>query len=221
MKVAIHQPNYLPGLNGLGSFWPKAKAADIFILLDTVQFSAHSFTCRTLLPNGHMVYKGMARARNRTPYLTVPCKHPHMQPIRDILIDWSHYRPTKQLKAIESKTKLCNGRFAPWVESLRYALSFKSLDHYDHLVDWNELLIKKLAELLHVGCQWRRASQIKMTALYACDCAMLAREAEHRIIDLCYAVNATTYLTGPSWKRYAPNLKEVLKEHGIEMLEVQ
>jgi hypothetical protein len=32
---------------------------------------------------------------------------------------------------------------------------------------------------------------------------------------------ATTYLTGPMWRSYAPNLKEVLKEHGIEVEEVK
>jgi hypothetical protein len=204
---------------GHGSFWPKAKAADTFILLDTVQFSPHSYTCRALLPNGHMVYEGLARARNRVPYITVPCKHPQIVPIKDVLIDWSHYRPSRQLKSLELKTKLCNGKFKPWVDALAYAVDSRLIQRnsYDLLVDWNTLLILKLAEDLHVGCQWRRASQ---TLDYKMIESAVPRDPDYRILSLCNEFQATTYLTGPSWSRYAPNLREVLKEHGIELEEI-
>ena len=43
MKVAVHQPNYLPYL---GLFHKLAKA-DVFVLYDTAQFSRRSGFCPT------------------------------------------------------------------------------------------------------------------------------------------------------------------------------
>lgn len=43
MKVAIHQPNYLPH----PAYFLKIKMADIFVFLDDVQLSSGSFTART------------------------------------------------------------------------------------------------------------------------------------------------------------------------------
>ena len=42
-----------------------------------------------------------------------------------------------------------------------------------------------------------------------------------RLCWLLLEANATTYLTGPNWAKYAPNLKEVLNNHGIELEEVK
>jgi hypothetical protein len=233
MKVAIHQPDYLPGLNGLGSFWPKAKAADLFILLDTVQFSPHSYRCRAPLPYGHTTHRnGHDAAGNpyhrKLPYLTIPCRRPHMVPIKDVLIDWRHYKLGKHVRNLENMP-LIRERMQPFIDALRYGREMRDFENrnwnnshrlhpntYDRLADWNELLIKKLAQSFGVKCQWRRASQIE---------PQLAQDkyefkAETRLRWILTKVGATTYLTGPMWRSYAPNLREVLKEHGIELEEV-
>jgi hypothetical protein len=223
MKVAIHQPNYLPGLNGEGSFWPKAKAADIFILLDTVQFSRDSYTQRAKLPFNHHHW------------LTVNVKHPCMVPIKDALIDWRTYKPDKQVKTLESRLRLSLGKIAPWVDALKYGVESLNMDRfqlpghrynrpnpYSHLVDWNELLIKKLADSFKVGCQWRRASQIdeKVSETMEPPSQRLKDNPSFNIWYLLSRAGATAYLTGPMWRSYAPNLKEVLKEYGIELQEI-
>lgn len=67
MKVAIHQPNFLPWRG----FFEKARAADVFVLLDDVQFSKGSYTNRTRTQGG---------------WLTVPV-HAHGRPlIKDVLV---------------------------------------------------------------------------------------------------------------------------------------
>jgi hypothetical protein len=92
-------------------------------------------------------------------------------------------------------------------------------------VDWNELLIKKLADSFKVGCQWRRASRILQEVNTDEAEGMAPSPWEPRkgeiLPYLLRLLGATTYLTGPSWRSYAPNLREVLKSHGIELEEVK
>lgn len=70
-----------------------------------------------------------------------------------------------------------------------------------------------------------RASQIdagKSTSLYWYDAN--GHPLTSTTVRLCWLLleaNATTYLTGPNWAKYAPNLKEVLNNHGIELEEVK
>ena len=70
MKVAIHQPNYMPWIG----FFQKMALADIFVILDTVQFSKDSYTQRTKI-----------RTKEGWIWLTVPIeKKYHFKPIKDI-----------------------------------------------------------------------------------------------------------------------------------------
>ena len=48
MRVACHQPNFMPW----SGFFAKAAAADVFVLLDDVQFSKGSYTNRTRMAGG-------------------------------------------------------------------------------------------------------------------------------------------------------------------------
>lgn len=70
MRVAIHQPNFLPWLG----FFAKAAQADVLVLLDDVPFSRGSYTnrVRVMGPNGPA-------------WLTVPFEHVSPMPlIRDL-----------------------------------------------------------------------------------------------------------------------------------------
>lgn len=200
--------------------------------MDTVQFSPHSYTCRALLPDGHTVYKNSHDAKGKRPYLTVPCKRPHMQPIRDIAIDWQHYKVGNHLRNLEALT-LMRSRMQPFIDALRYGKECRNFEDrhwnstarnraaanpYDLLADWNVLLIKRLAESFHIKCQWRRASQLFRE--YHCETNYYHSPA-YLINGLIYFAKGTTYLSGPSWRSYIPNLKQILESHGIELIEVE
>lgn len=59
MIVAIHQPNYIPGLG----FFHKMARADVFVLLDNVQYSKNNFTNRNRI-----------RCRDEWAWLTIPVR---------------------------------------------------------------------------------------------------------------------------------------------------
>ena len=86
MRVAIHQPQYLPWLGYLA----KWAAADVFVFLDTVQYEKYGWQNRN---------------RIRTPdgahWLTVPV-HAHLgMPIVDVAVDTTQPCRTRHLRAIE------------------------------------------------------------------------------------------------------------------------
>src|SRR5690606_1743212 len=60
MKVAIHQPNFLPWLG----FFNKIKDADVFVILDTVQYVKGTFANRNQIKN----------KKGEPQYITVPVK---------------------------------------------------------------------------------------------------------------------------------------------------
>ena len=80
MKVAIHQPEYLPHLGLLA----KIKAVDLFVLLDDVQFNRASLQHRAKIAGP----RGME-------WLTIPFRHAHPQTIDAVEIAdptwwWQH-----------------------------------------------------------------------------------------------------------------------------------
>jgi hypothetical protein len=196
-------------LNGHGSFWAKAVKADTFILLDTVQF-VHSgpsaWIHRAKLPDGK--------------WLTVPVKRPHIVPIKDLVIDWTHYDPHKHFDALLNQPESQKS-----IEPFENALSLTIGDIMvrsaapSKLVDWNEYLIYSIASEKGIDCgKFKRASEIEDKFTKA---RLRFYTPTGRIPFLCKSLGADTYLTGPSWRRYAPNLEKVLNEHGIKLEEVK
>ena len=86
--VGIHQPNFLPWLG----FFHKLASSDVFVLLDSVQFSRGSRTNRVQVLAG-----------DRPTWLTVPVRRPeHGEPrIADALIDDSRPWRRKALRTLE------------------------------------------------------------------------------------------------------------------------
>jgi hypothetical protein len=84
MKVlAAHQPQYLPWLG----FFDKLAQADVFVLLDTVQFKKNEWQNRNRI-------KGPTGPQ----WLTVPVRHRFPQTIAEVEVPpddpWSRSRPT-------------------------------------------------------------------------------------------------------------------------------
>jgi len=72
MKVAIHQPNYLPYLG----YFDKIRQADIFVFLDDAQFSKGSYTNRNRI-----------KTSNGIKWITVPLlKRKRKLPINRMIV---------------------------------------------------------------------------------------------------------------------------------------
>ncbi|MGB2630330.1 MAG: WbqC family protein, partial [Candidatus Omnitrophota bacterium] len=86
MKVAIHQPQYLPWLG----FFDKMDRADVFVLLDDVQYKKNEWQNRNKIRN----VEGWQ-------WLTVPVLHEFGQKISEVKIDNEKNWKDKHLKSLE------------------------------------------------------------------------------------------------------------------------
>jgi hypothetical protein len=171
MRVAIHQPQYIPWLGYLD----KLDSADVFIVLDTVQFKKHEWQNRNRI-----------RTHEGWQWLTVPIIDRFPERIDQVEInahtDWSR----KHRQAL----RLHYGR-APYWEPLGPSLLALLERPWTRLRDLNVAVLELLCDQLGLG----------VTRLLASGLA--AREdPTDRLIDLCRAAGGTEYLAGESGPGY-------------------
>jgi hypothetical protein len=174
MRVAIVQSCYLPWKG----YFDLIRSVDHFILLDDVQYS-----------------RGDWRNRNRIKtaaglkWLTIPLRHSGTFPalIHDMRIsdpDWtrSHY------SQLEQAYRECAGwpMLREWLQGNLLAPCEESLSEV------NERLTRSLCALLGIG------TTITRSEAYGVRC----ENPTERVVRLCTAVGATSYLSGPSARAY-------------------
>jgi hypothetical protein len=171
MKVAIHQPQYLPWLG----YFDKIDQADCFVLLDDVQFKKNEWQNRNKI-----------KTAAGWQWLTVPVLHRFPQRICEVRINRTDPWSRKHLQ--------------PFFEEI-YAREWTLL------LDLNLATIAYLAEALGIQTKLVLASSLPVPA---------ELEATDRLIAICQAVGANTYLSGVGGREYldlAP-----FKEAGIGVL---
>jgi hypothetical protein len=186
--------------------------------LDTVPFSdgPDAYQNFQLLPNGKK--------------LTVPVKHPRLgKLIRDVEIDWRSYRPEKHVRGIQMHgLRRAQNGLRPYLNALQYIIDDKNGtrvrahgmndrrigDQWRLLANWNTQLIRYIGEEKELSMAiFRRASELKTP--------LEAIRGKEQILNIILELRADSYLTGPSWSKYAPNLKQVLAQYGVELEEVK
>ncbi len=171
MIVTIHQPQYLPWLG----YFDKISRADIFILLDNVQFKKNEWQNRN---------------RIRTPqgwqWLTVPVLHDFGTKINEMKINNRDTWRKKHLRALE-----LNYAKAPYFDM--YFPHFQQIleMEWDNLSGINICLVGKLMELLGIKTKTVLASQYEASA-----------HKTLRLVDLCRHFGACTYLSGEGGLQY-------------------
>lgn len=140
MRVAIHQPNYLPWCG----FFAKMRACDVFVFLDDAAFSKGSYVPRTKV-----------RTPDGDSWLTVPTKAHGGEPIRSVEIADGNW-PTKHLRTLrQNYSKAQFGGEVLAVLQNHYAAAG------DHLAVFNERLIRSVAEYLDLKVEFARSSEIQ------------------------------------------------------------
>jgi WbqC-like protein family len=172
MKVAIHQPQYLPWLGYLA----KWAAADLFVFLDTVQYEKNGWQNRNRIktPDG---------AR----WLTVPVRARLGMRIADVAIDGEQPWPTRHLRAIER----AYGE-APYWRASRDALAACYAERWECLAPAAVASAELLAREIGVSTPTRLASSLPIDD----------DDPTGRLVALCRAVGADTYLAGGHASRY-------------------
>lgn len=175
MIVTIHQPEHLPWLGLID----KISRADLFVVLDTVQFRKNYFQNRNKI-----------RTEKGSTWITVPVKKsPLATRICDIEIasdqDWTARYLTLLKDAYRESTAF--SRFYPLIESL-------IKQEYAYLADLNFELLKLLLDAYQIDLKMIKSSELSLSE---------GLSGAHDVVcEICKDVSATDYLSGISGKDY-------------------
>lgn len=185
MKVAIHQPNYLPW----AGFFHKMALADVFVILDTAQFTKNGYQNRV----GIKTPKG-------TEWLTQPVK----------LSDGA-FKPTREVTFADAlwrkkhiKTLQVNYARADYFKDYFSDLSAIITAADESLCDCNIALIRWIALVM----------DIRVPVVLASSCPSSLTRTE-RLVELVRWAGGTTYLSGRGGMKYQS--MEVFEEAGIRV----
>jgi len=184
VRVAIHQPQYLPWLGYLA----KWAAADLFIVLDVVQYEKNGWQNRNRIKTGDGVR-----------WLTVPVHAPLGTPISAVTIDSSQAWPARHRRAIEQAYARAPG-LARHGEELRRLYATP----WTHLAPLATASAQSLARALGIATPLRLASELLGSSRSA-TASPGGDEGEGptaRLVALCRAAGADTYLAGPHGAGY-------------------
>jgi hypothetical protein len=183
--VSIHQPQYLPWLG----YIDKIDRADIFILLDNVQYKKNEWQSRNRI-----------KTAQGWQWITVPVLYRFPERINEVRInnkvDWRK----KHMLSIET-----NYRKAPYFKDYFPYLEDIYKKEWERLVDINVALIRTLIDLFGIKKEILIASEIETR-----------EDPDYRLIDLCKAVGGDTYLSGKDGPKYMD--MDAFSEAGIKVI---
>jgi len=187
VKVAIHQPQYLPWLGYLA----KWAAADVFIFLDTVQYEKNGWQNRNRI-----------KTASGPRWLTVPvCRAPLSTAIAAVSVDVSQPWRERHRRAIEHAYAK-----APHLDTHRAALTAFYAEPWAQLAPLAAASAEWLARVVGIAAPARRASSLGVSA----------EDPTGRLVALCRAVGADTYLAGRDASAYMDLAR--FTEAGISVL---
>jgi hypothetical protein len=172
VKVAIHQPHYLPWLGYLA----KWAAADCFVFLDTVQYEKNGWQNRNRI-----------KTNDGPRWLTVPVRARLGQSLAAVEIDASQPWMRRHLTTIEQ-----GYAHAPYTE--RYVDELRAF----YARGWPKLGPLAVASSTWLG----RTMGITTPTRLASELGADADDPTARLVSLCRAVGGTTYLAGRDGVKY-------------------
>ena len=180
MKVAIHQPQYLPWMG----YFDKLDSADVFIFLDTVQFKKHEWQNRNRI-----------RTRDGWQWLTVPIIDRFPERIDRVEINAKTDWQRKHCQAL----RLHYGR-APFWDPLGPELVALLESPWPRLSELNVAVTDLLCR--HLGIKTPRLLASSLPACAGTADRSAREDPTDRLIDLCRDVGGTAYLAGQSGPSY-------------------
>ena len=189
MIVSINQPAYLPWLG----YFDRIARSDLHIVLDNVQLERNTKTSFT--------NRNRVKTPQGTVWLTVPVKKSAPS---ESLIDMIEIDGTKWCEKHYRTLSQCYAR-APFFEP-----------HRNWFQDFFAAPSDRLAPLLRVSTEYLLGVLgIQTKILYASEIDVSGSKSQ-LVLNLCRAVNATTYLSGPLGRGYLN--EAVFKQAGIDVV---
>lgn len=172
MIVAVHQPQYMPWLG----YFDKIDKADIFVLLDTVQFKKNEWQNRNKI-----------KTAQGWQWLTVPVLYKFPEKIDEITINnnsnWQNVQ-RKSLKTNYSKSS----HFNHIIELLAEVFSAK----WERIAPLNVFTVKEVAQILGISTPIYVASEL----------GEFPDDPDDRLIAISQYFDGTIYLAGSGGKTY-------------------
>ncbi|MCX5816460.1 MAG: WbqC family protein [Proteobacteria bacterium] len=187
MKLAIHQPEFLPWLG----FFNKMVLADLYVVFDHVQFKKRYFENRNRIvsPNGEISFIGVP----------VVSKGRYTQAIKDVEIDNTQKWKEKLLKNI-----VRNYSKAPYFKNYYNQMeNIVSAKDYGYLIDFNMAMIEFFRDALGIMTPMIYSSQLNVDEY----------KASELILQICILEHAYIYLCGYSGRDYLR--QEDFQEKGV------
>jgi hypothetical protein len=174
VKVAIHQPNFLPWLG----IFHRAAMVDRFVFFDHVQ----ALRGKSWLTRNRILVQGQAR------WLTLPTRKAGagLQAVNEVRIQWDNPAVAKHLRILEAEY----GRHPHFAEV--YGLVAELYDERPPLIaDLNKAFFSRVLERLRIG-----AELMSSTELAVRDPRLLELHGNDLVVETCLAANATEYVSG-------------------------
>jgi len=172
MIVSVHQPQYLPWLG----YFDKIDRADVFVLLDTVQFKKNEWQNRNRI-----------KTAQGPQWLTVPVTYRYPQRICEVGVNgrerWQH----RQRQALAT-----NYRRAPHWGSLEGLFEEVFSRSWETVAALNIHVVKRLAAILGIATPIHVASEL----------GSFPEDPDERLIALTRHFGADTYLAGSGGRDY-------------------
>jgi hypothetical protein len=170
-------------------YFDKIARSDLFILLDDVQFEKNGFQNRNKIktPQGWC-------------YLTAPVLKPLLRPIRELELDYRSGWQEKHRRALELNYRRAPhfSRFWPELDALYGA-------EWTHLGAMNSAFLSAYLRQLGIA-----------TPVVASSSIATRSESTQRLVELCRAMGATSYLSG-AYAAQAYLDPDLLRTEGIRL----
>ncbi len=186
MIVAVHQPQYLPWLG----YFDKIRIADVFCYLDNVQYKKNEWQNRNRI-----------KTAQNWQWLTVPVRYRFPQKINEVEINNSVNWKKKHLQAL-----ITNYSKAPYFKDYITPLEDVFTKDWELLSEFNIGLLERLREFLNLHDK----PAIPASSM------VLRDDPTERLIDICKAVGADTYLAGQDGRTYMD--LERFRANGITLI---
>ena len=191
--VAIHQPNYLPWVG----FFQKMALADIFVILDTVQFSKDSYTQRTKI-----------RTKEGWIWLTIPIEKKYcFKPIKDIPLPQNEKWIKKHRMSIVSNYSKCKFVDDKFVDE--YYFYFEK---FGKLQEFNEQGIFYLKDKFGIKTEVVRASELEINK---------KSKSTELLVEIVKQLGGDIYISGIGGKKYLEEEKFEIEGIGIKYFEFE
>ena len=186
MIVAVHQPQYLPWLG----YFDKIRRADVFCYLNDVQYKKNEWQNRNRI-----------KTAQGWQWMTVPVRYRFPQKINEVYINNAVEWKKKPLQAM-----LTNYNRAPYFKQVVAILEDAFSKEWEFVSELNVYLIESLKNMLNLE-----------TKKSFCSSDLdLREEPTDRLIDICKALGADTYLAGQGAMEYMD--LERFEKNGLKVI---